>query len=267
MPSAIMAAISATSRATKMSSLTFFMSELAVEFQLASDSAGSATYRISDPLTRTAMALARKMPTAFIGEASADIVGDIIAGSLTEAGVDVTSLDRVTSGQSPVIISRPNSDAGLIYEQEPPEPFNPVWPRINEGDVIIWGSYFSLAKRVHPMMLEILRYGRARKARMVYVPYFSRERVSRTTRIMPEVFDNLELADTVIAPIEIASRLFDNTDMAQVYRNNLNFYTSHFIAVGPEGGTEFRGRECTPLPEVTSLSEAISHTLEYFRKA
>lgn len=81
------------------------------------------------------------------------------------------------------------------------------------------------------MMLDLLRYAAARKVRMVYVPYFSGLQVPRVTRVMPLIFDNLELADTVIATTDIIKEIFGSEDMAGVYANNISFYASRFFAV------------------------------------
>lgn len=212
------------------------MGELALDITVSAD--GKAAFGMGDLLVNTALLTSsRQGNVAYIGEASADLTGNLIVTALTAGGIDVAAVDRITEGQSPVTLqSSDSADAPVIYSAAPAEGFNPVWPRINPGDLMVWGSYFSLDKRVHPMLLEILRYARARKAKMLYVPYFSAGQVARVTRVMPEVFDNLELADAVFATTDIMSALFDNNDMDAVYRNNLNFYTSLFYAATPSRG-------------------------------
>lgn len=223
------------SRATKMSNRIFFMGELSLDITVGAD--GKAACGMSDMLVNTALLTAPCADVAYIGEASADLTGNLIVSALTAGGIDIAAVDRITEGQSPVTLRTPDhKEDPVIYSAAPAEGFNPVWPRINPGDLLVWGSYFSLDKRVHPMLLEILRYARARKATLLYVPYFSHGQVARVTRVMPEIFDNLELADAVFATTDIMTALFDNADMDAVYCNNLNFYTSLFYAATPSAG-------------------------------
>ena len=218
-----------------MSNRIFFMGELSLDITVGAD--GKAACWMSDMLVNAALLIAARTDVAYIGEASADLTGNLIVSTLTSGGIDIAAVDRITEGQSPVtLLPRDTTEEPVIYSAAPSEGFNPVWPRINPGDLLVWGSYFSLDKRVHPMLLEILRYARARKATLLFVPYFSRGQVARVTRVMPEIFDNLELADAVFATTDIMAALFDNPDMDAVYRNNLNFYTSLFYAASPSAG-------------------------------
>lgn len=93
-----------------------------------------------------------------------------------------------------------NGDQRTVVDHSsfPAEPVNAVWPRIEEGDVVVYGSYMTLEERDHARLLEFLKYAKARKAYLVYLPYFESHQVPRITRVMPAVFDCLELADLVV---------------------------------------------------------------------
>lgn len=217
-----------------MSNRIFYMGGLALDITVGAD--GSARYGIDDLLVNAALKSARDRSVAFIGEASADLTGNLIAGILDGGGIGLEAVDRITEGQSAVVFHSPSAPA-MSYSVSPAEGFNPVWPRINPGDIVVWGSYFSLDKRVHPMMTDILKYARARKAFTVYVPYFESYQVSRVTRVMPEIFDNLELADAVFATADTLAAIFGNGNIDEVYRNNLNFYTSLVYSVDEQAST------------------------------
>ena len=45
------------------------------------------------------------LPVVMASEASTDFVGDTIVKSLTDAGVDVSSVDRFTEGRSPLVLA------------------------------------------------------------------------------------------------------------------------------------------------------------------
>lgn len=67
---------------------------------------GSAATRVGDRLVEAAMLDSLMgVETIFVGEASADIVGDHIVSHLAKAGVDTSSIDRYSEGVSPVKIT------------------------------------------------------------------------------------------------------------------------------------------------------------------
>ncbi|MDE6416175.1 MAG: carbohydrate kinase family protein [Duncaniella sp.] len=239
-----------------MSKRVYFMSGLSLRIDL--DTSGEATWALDDLMANAALAAAPRRETAFIGRASADITGTLAADILVKAGIDVTGLDRYSDVPLPLTLA--SGDAETICSIPSAEAFNPVWPRFEAGDVMVWGGYFSLDPTVHAMMLDLLRYAAARKVTMVYVPYFNALQVPRVTRVMPLIFDNLELADTVIATTDIIETIFGNSDMAAVYNNNINFYAPRFFAVDSKKGTlaEYCKGEAVTRPAAMGAAEVIA---------
>lgn len=186
---------------------------------------GSAATRVGDRLVEAAMLDSLMgVETIFVGEASADIVGDHIVSHLAKAGVDTSSVDRYSEGVSPVKITAGPQSRPVIHSSFPSEPINPVWPRINENDVALFGSYMVLDKRNHDAVIDILRNARARKAKVVLLPYFDLDRVHRITRVMPEVWDSLEMADMVIVTVDDLAALFPGKDAAKAFKDHILFY-------------------------------------------
>lgn len=222
-----MADISDTSHVQVMSKRLYFMSGLTLQADF--EPSGSASWTLDDMLACSALAASASRDVAFIGRASADVSGSLAVDIISRAGIDTAGIDRYSDVPAPLTLR--SGTAETIYNIPSAEAFNPVWPRFEDGDVMVWGGYFSLDSTVHTMMLDLLRYAAARKVRMVYVPYFSGLQVPRVTRVMPLIFDNLELADTVIATTDIIKEIFGSEDMAGVYANNISFYASRFFAV------------------------------------
>ena len=204
-----------------------YIGELTLNVNLSSD--GRATTSVGDRAVTAAMLdAAMGVETLFIGEAAADTVGDHIVGTLQRANVDTTSVDRFTEGAGAVRIASgntPDSDSkAVLHASYPAEAVNPIWPRINEGDVFVYGSFMALDKRNHKSVLDLLSYAAARKAETVYLPYFDSRHVARTTRIMPEVWECLEAASLVIATVSDLATLFPGEDPARSYRDHILFY-------------------------------------------
>ncbi|MDE6371117.1 MAG: hypothetical protein K2K92_06480 [Duncaniella sp.] len=204
-----------------------YIGELTLHVSLASD--GNATTRVGDRAVAAAMIDAGMgVDTMFLGEAAADSVGDHIVSVLNEAKIDTSAVDRYTEGGSPVTIAstpQPDDDAkAVVHSAALQEPVNPVWPRINEGDVMVYGSFMALDKRNHGRIIELVNYAKARKAETVYLPYFDLRKVPRTTRVMPEVWECFEAATMVIATTADFQALFPGEAVADAYKAHILFY-------------------------------------------
>lgn len=205
-----------------------FIGELSLNVTLpSSDSSSTAATRVGDRLVKAAMLDGEMgVETIFVGETAADAVGDHIISALERSGIGTGSVDRFTEGASPVRISAAAGDdsRAVIHSAYPSEPVNPIWPRVNEGDVAVYGSYMVVDKRNHSAITELLDHARARKAETVYLPYFDVRQVSRTTRVMPEVWDCLEAASLVIATTGDLAVLFPGEDAETAFRGHILFY-------------------------------------------
>ncbi len=211
-----------------------YIGELTLNVTLGSD--GSASTRVGDRLVAAA-ALDGEMgvETLFVGEASADVVGDHIVSYLDKSKVDTKSVDRYSEGASPVKISSVSAEGKpVIHSSSPTEPINPVWPRINEGDVVVFGSYLALDKRNHDSIIDLLKHAKARKARIVLLPYFDLTRVPRITRVMPEVWDSFEVADLIMVTVDDLAALFPGEEPAKAYKDHILFYCRRCMVLDRE---------------------------------
>jgi len=211
-----------------------YIGELTLNVSLNPD--GQAATRVGDRLTGAAMLDGEMgVPTTFVGETGADAVGNHIVATLEKAHVDTTSVDRFTEGISAVRIASadPASDPreAVIHASYPPEALNPVWPRIDEGDVVVFGSYAALDHRNHARVLEMADYARARKATVVYLPYFDPAYVKAITRVMPCIFDNLEAARMAIATVDDLAAIYPGMEPEKVFRDHIRFHCQRCLVL------------------------------------
>lgn len=192
------------------------------------------------------------LPVLMASEAAADPVGNLVVKSLTDAGVDVSAVDRFTEGHSPLNVFVESADrAGQVaitrYDNYPPECFDIVWPRINEDDVVLYGGFYVLDSRMRARMQKFLEYAAERKAIMVYLPGFLPQLAPRITRVMPQILENLEIAQIVVARTADLRLIFGAADSHDGYRNHIDFYCRSLVAVDTADDeiTYFSGKEST----------------------
>ncbi len=230
-----------------------YIGELTLNITLQPDA--TASTKVGDWAVNAAVLDGRMgVPTVFIGEVAADAVGDHIVAHLDNSKVDVKSIDRYTEGLSPVRIYGTDPQAKVVgHEKFPAEPVNAIWPRIDEGDVVVFGSYMALDERNHQRLLELLKYAKARKATVIYLPYFAPYQVPRITRVMPQIFDSLELADIVITTIDDIKAIFPGDDIAATFKSHILFYCRKLLCMDAAAkemrffdGEESWSKKCHP---------------------
>lgn len=172
----------------------------------------------------------------FVGECGTDAIGDIIVDFLSRNNVSTRSIDRYTEGLTPTTFLFDNGGT-LFYEQYPQQDFDFVWPTIDEHDIIVFGAFFSISSRTRAKLYELLKYASERGTMIIYLPGFPTQKAPRVTKVMPAIFENLELTDIVISRTGDLRHIFDDNNDTQVYSRHISFYCNNFINIDTESGT------------------------------
>ena len=177
----------------------------------------------------------RKYDATFVSEAATDHVGDIIVDFLTVHGVATHSIDRCTEGHTSSVLTF-TSDHGDVrhcvrYKQYPQQSFGVVWPRIDPDDIVIFGEPYSIDERVRARLFDIVKYASERRAIVIYVPAIDNSRVTRITRVMPAILENLEISDIVVTDRKSLSTIFNKDDDKAAYNDHISFYSFNHVNI------------------------------------
>ncbi|MDE6556315.1 MAG: hypothetical protein K2K55_05065 [Duncaniella sp.] len=208
----------------------YFLGELSLTVGLTTK--GKADLRVGDRLVLAAVLDGMMgVETFFVGEAAADVVGDFIVDYLNKNGVDTKSVDRYTEGATAVTVGHSEREDAkpIVHTSYPAEPVNPIWPKFEEGDVVVYGGYMAIDERNHGALLDLLKYAKNRKAYLVYVPYFEPSRVPRITRVMPAEFECLEMADLIVSGVDDIAAIFPGEDTGVAFRDHILFYCRRLL--------------------------------------
>lgn len=186
-------------------------------------------------IANAAAILARKgLPVTFAGEAANDPIGNMVVGFLSDAGVDIKSIDRFTEGHTPLNIFTPGADGSSEvsrYEEYPEEGFDIVWPRVDKGDIVIFGGYYALSPRNRVRMSQLLTHANEMKAIVVYLPGFFTVQAPRITRVMPAILENLEMCQIVMARDNDLKLIFGVDATDKCYADHIDFYCRNLINI------------------------------------
>ena len=117
------------------------------------------------------------VPVSFISEVGNDHVGDIIRDFMKENNLSTRYVDRFPDGKSPISLAFLDNDSNAdytFYKDYPKQRLDVPLPEINEDDIFIYGSYYSLNPALRERMVEFLDYARQRKAILYYDPISAR---------------------------------------------------------------------------------------------
>lgn len=200
------------------------------------------------------------VPVSFISEVGNDHVGDIIRRFMERNHISTELIDRFPDGKSPVSLAflDDNNDANYtFYKDYPKQRLDVPLPVINEDDIFIFGSYYSLNPVLRERMVEFLQYAHERKAIIYYDPNFRKAHAHEAIRLTPTVLENLEYADIVRGSDEDFFNLFGKTDPGRVYTEHIKYYCDRFITTHGAGGVTVyssRLQEHFDAPVITPVS-------------
>lgn len=199
------------------------------------------------------------IPVSFISEVGQDHVGDMILQCMKENALSTDYIDRFQHGKSPVslaFLSENNNANYSFYKEYPDQRLEVPAPPINEDDIIVFGSYYSLNPLLRSKTLEVLDIARQNKAIIYYDPNFRKAHANEAIHLTPTVLENLEYSDIVRGSDEDFYNLFHATDMEKVYREHIEFYCKRFIATRGASGVNLFTNLCKKHYDTPTLHPA-----------
>ena len=175
------------------------------------------------------------VPVTMVSECCRDNVGDIVVDYLERHNVDTHSIDRYTDGTtalSAIFRQSDGSEKIVNYGVYPPDNrFDVVWPRIDEDDIVLFGSLYAIDQPQRERLFELVNYAVSRKAIVMYLPGFQHGINFRITRVMPAILENLEVSDIVLAHTRDIDTIFPGEKSGEAYSEHIGFYSPNYVHV------------------------------------
>ena len=234
-----------------------FRKNQAGEWQPQKSVAGGSTFNSIITLGRLGM------NTALVTELGNDRVGKDIIEFMHQYGVDTKHIDiyNPKDGKTPVSLAYldENNDAEYtFYHQFPADRLNVAMPLINEGDIIVFGSYFSVNPVLRQRIIEILEFAKTRKAIVYYDPNFRKAHAHEALKLMPSIIENLEYADIVRGSDEDFETLYKLNTPDKIYIDKIKFYCPNFIYTRGGEGIEFYCRQGSRHFDAPAIGKPVS---------
>lgn len=129
----------------------------------------------------------------FISETGNDRVGNIILQFMRENNIPTDHVNVFPDGKSPVSLAFLNeqSDAEYIfYKDYPKQRPDVLYPKLEEDDIVMVGSYYALNPVLREKITELLDQAREKKAIIYYDPNFRSSHKNEAMKLAPTIIEN-----------------------------------------------------------------------------
>lgn len=184
----------------------------------------------------------------FISEVGDDKIGEIILSHLRDSGVDASSVCSFSGGKSPLalaFLNERNDAEYLFYKDYPNNRLEVEFPKIEKGDIVLYGSYFVLNPVLREKTKAFLEYAKASGAILYYDINFRKNHIAERIKLGEALIENLEFADIVRGSADDFNYLYEMTDAEKIYKEKIKFYCPEFIFTSGEGDVKLYTRNFT----------------------
>ena len=157
---------------------------------------------------------------AMVTEVGGDHVGDIICNFLVDNGVSAEYVCHHEHNKSHVTLAflDEHNDAQYQFYKDHAS----VWldgklPEIGKDDVVLFGSFFAINPAIRPVVGDLLREARNAGAWLYYDVNFRKNHIADLPEVMPNIEENMRLADLVRGSMEDFGYLFGMRDGDAIY--------------------------------------------------
>lgn len=178
------------------------------------------------------------LDAAFISEVGDDRVGRLILSHLEDSGVDASAVCCFSGGKSPLslaFLNERNDAEYLFYKDYPNNRLEVDFPKIGEGDIVLYGSYFVLNPVLRAKTKAFLEYAHEQGALLYYDINFRKTHAPERIKLAEALIENLEFADIVRGSADDFTYLYEMTDADKIYSEKIKFYSRNFIFTSGDG--------------------------------
>ena len=188
---------------------------------------------------------------AMVTEVGGDHVGDIICNFLVDNGVSAEYVCRHEKSKSHVTLAflDENNDAQYQFYKDHAS----VWldgklPEIGKDDAVLFGSYFAINPAIRPVVGDLLRSACNAGAWLYYDVNFRKNHIAELPEVMPNIEENMQLADVVRGSMEDFGYLFGLEDGDAIYDRVSRLCSTLILTDGAKSIRVYTPKGCDSYP-------------------
>ena len=175
------------------------------------------------------------VPCAMVTDVGGDHVGDIICNFLIDNGVPSEYVCRHENVKTHITLAflDENNDAQYVfYKDHASVILDGKVPEISKNDVVLFGSFFAINPAIRPVVGELLRAARKAGAWLYYDVNFRKNHIADLPLVMPNIEENMGLADVVRGSMDDFNYLYGLNDGDAIYKKVSRFCKTLILTDG-----------------------------------
>lgn len=164
------------------------------------------------------------VPATFVSQTGDDHVGDIVVNFLRDNGVCPDYVYRQPNTKSHISLAFLNdqNDARYqFYKDHASVQLTQDFPNVQEGDVVLFGSFFAINPVIRKQVLQFMQRAKQRGAMVYYDINFRKPHLADLPVCMPNLLENLALSDVVRGSSEDFEILYGERDSTMIYEKHI----------------------------------------------
>ena len=175
------------------------------------------------------------VPCAMVTDVGGDHVGDIICIFLQENGVSteyVCRHENVKSHISLAFLDENNDAQYVFYKDHASVSLDGRLPEFSKDDVVLFGSFFAINPVIRPVVGRLLRAAHEAGAWLYYDVNFRKNHIADLPNVMPNIEENMRMADVVRGSMEDFEYLFGLNDGDAIHEKVSRFCSTLILTDG-----------------------------------
>ncbi len=194
-----------------------------------------------------------------VTEIGDDHIGDIIAQFLRDNGVDTRYVHRHNGTKSHISLAflNENNDAQyLFYKDHAALSMPNVIPNIQQGDIVLFGSFFAINPAIRPYVRSFLTTAREKGAMLYYDINFRASHKDDIPYVIGNIEENITLATVLRGSAEDFNILLGTNTGEEAYERIKDFCDTliYTDAAAPIQVFTPQGKQVFPVPQIKTVS-------------
>lgn len=170
-----------------------------------------------------------------VTEVGGDHVGDMICRFLNENGVSSEYVFRREHVKSPIslaFLDEHNDAQYVFYKDHASVSLDGKLPAFSKNDVVLFGSFFAINPAIRPVVGGLLRKAHEAGAWLYYDVNFRKNHIANLPDVMPNIEENMSLANVVRGSMEDFNYLYGLNDGDAIYAQVSRYCTTLILTDG-----------------------------------
>lgn len=191
------------------------------------------------------------MNCAMVTDVGGDRVGDLICNFLQENGVSseyVCRHENVKSHITLAFLNEHNDAQYVFYKDHASVSLDGPLPTFSKDDVVLFGSFFAINPVIRPVVGSLLRKAHEAGAWLYYDVNFRKNHIADLPDVMPNIEENMRLADVVRGSMEDFGYLLGLYDGDAIYERVSRYCHTLILTDGARQIRVYTPESCETYP-------------------